>query len=120
MRKVVWTTAAMVALMSTTLIGTADASPDHDSPFEEHAHALVLGVQLDENENPIAVKRCVDLAANQPLPINAHHVHAHFGQAGEALSRNGNFVVPVAPFPEPFEEPVPWTDCASLLAFFGL
>jgi hypothetical protein len=39
--------------------------------------------------------------------------------AGEALSHNGNIVVPVAPFPEPLGEALPWSDCDSLLDFFG-
>ena len=111
---------AILAVLSVGLVGTALAGPDHDSPFEPHGHVLVLGVVVDEFDEPVSIRKCVDLAANQALPLNAHHVHVHFGQAGEALARSGNFVVPVAPFPAPFDSPVPWTDCESLLAFFGL
>lgn len=107
----------LVALTAIPAAGT----PDHDSPFAEHGHVLVLGVVLDETgQVPISVRKCVDLANNQALPIHAHHVHMHFGQAGNALSQNNSFVVPVAPFPAPFDEPVSWTDCESLLAAFGL
>jgi len=110
-----------VTLLSALTVGTALGSPDHDTgPLEPHPHALVLGVEVDESGEPISVGTCVDLAANQAVPLNAHHVHVHFGQAGLALSQNGNFVVPLAPFPEPFEPAFPFTDCASLLEFFGL
>jgi hypothetical protein len=110
----------ILGLLSIGLIGTAVASPDHNTPFEPHAHVLVLGVVVDESGEPVSIRKCVDLAANTALPLNAHHVHVHFGQAGEALSQSGNVVVPVAPFPAPFDEPVPWSDCESLLDFFGL
>lgn len=110
-----------LALLTVLMVGTALGSPDHDTgPLEEHPHALVLGVEVDESDNPISVRKCVDLAANQPIPVNAHHVHVHAGQAGEALSQNGNFVIPLAPFPEPFAPGLPWSDCDSLLAFSGL
>lgn len=108
-----------IALLSAAMVSTALGSPDHDSPLDPHPHVLVLGVVVDEFDEPVSVRKCVDLAANQALPLNAHHVHVHFGQAGEALAQNGNFVVPVAPFPEPFGPALPWTDCESLLAFFG-
>lgn len=112
--------AVTLSLLSVLLAGTASAGPDHDTgPLEPHPHVLVLGVEVDESGEPVAVRRCVDLAANQPVPLNAHHVHVHFGTAGEALGDAGNFVVPVAPFPSPFDDPLPWSDCASLLAFFG-
>lgn len=109
-----------ILALSVGYVGTAVAGPDHDTgPLEPHAHALVLGVELDEFGEPISVRKCVDLAANQALPLNAHHLHVHVGQAGEALAGGGNFVVPMAPFPAPFADPLPWTDCESLLAFFG-
>lgn len=110
----------ILAMLSIGLISTAVASPDHDTgPLEPHAHVLVLGVVVDEFDEPVSIRKCVDLAGNNALPLNAHHVHVHFGQAGEALAQNGNFVIPVAPFPAPFEDPVPWSDCDSLLEFFG-
>lgn len=95
----------------------ANPADEHDSPFPEHPHMLVLGVELDSTgEVPVSVRKCVDLAANQALPLNAHHAHVHFGTAGVKLATNAsNFVVPAAPLPG-----VPWTDCESLLDFFGL
>ena len=79
-----------------------------------HPHVLVLGLELDEQGQPIGFHKCVDLAANQPLPLNAQHQHVHFGHAGEVLfTHAGHVVVPTAPFPG-----VPWTNCESLIAFF--
>jgi hypothetical protein len=79
-----------------------------------HPHVLVLGLELDEHGEPVGFRKCVDLAANNRLPLNAHHAHVHHGSAGEALfTHAGHVVVPVAPFPG-----VPWTDCESLIAFF--
>jgi hypothetical protein len=79
-----------------------------------HPHVLVLGLELDEQGEPVGFRKCVDLAANQPLPLNAQHQHVHFGPAGEALfTHAGHVVVPTAPFPG-----IPWTDCESLIAFF--
>lgn len=78
-----------------------------------HPHVLVLGLEFDEQGEP-SIRKCVDLAANQALPLNAQHEHVHFGHAGEALfTHAGHVVVPTAPFPG-----VPWTNCESLIAFF--
>lgn len=112
---------AVLGVLTSVVLGAlvASGSPvdEHDQPFPEHPHVLVLGVELDPvTELPISIKKCVDLAANRALPLNAHHVHVHFGTAGFKLATNANnFVVPTAPFPG-----VPWTDCESLLATFGL
>jgi hypothetical protein len=93
--------------------------PASGQDFERHPHMLVLGVEFDEFGEPIAFRKCVDLAANQRLPLNAHHQHMHFGTAGEKLFENAsNVVVPGAPFPAPFDDPVPWSNCAELIAFF--
>ncbi|MBY5163680.1 hypothetical protein [Salsipaludibacter albus] len=96
-------------------LGTVAGADEHELP--KHPHVLVIGLEFDEEtETPISVDRCVDLAANQALRLNAQHDHLHFGTAGAALGdKGGHAVVPVAPFPG-----VPWTDCASLLEFFGL
>ncbi len=49
--------------------------------FEPHPHALVLGVEIDEFGEPTSFRKCVDLAANEALPLNAQHQHVHFGTA---------------------------------------
>lgn len=107
---------ALISVLLGTLVASGSPVDEHDQPFPEHPHVLVLGVELDPvTEEPISIRKCVDLAGNRALPLNAHHVHVHFGTAGFKLATNAsNFVVPTAPFPG-----VPWTDCESLLAAFG-
>lgn len=110
-----------VALVVGPLTAPAAAHPD-DGELVPHPHVLLLGVQVDATgENLVSARRCIDLGANQALPLTAHHHALHFGKGGEKLFENaGHVVVPVAPFPTPFAPPLPWTDCASLLEFFGL
>lgn len=109
----------LVLLLVLGLVLIANPAPGEQTTLEEHPHALVLGVVFDGEENPISYRRCIDLAANQALPLNAQHQHMHFGTAGEKLFTNaGNVVVPMAPFPEPFGEAVPWSNCEELIDFF--
>lgn len=95
------------------------ASPATAQEFERHPHMLVLGLELDEFGEPIGFHRYIDLAANRRLPLNAQHEHMHFGTAGFNLFEHaGHAVVPAAPFPAPFFDPVPWSNCEELIAFF--
>lgn len=95
------------------------AIPASAQDFEPHPHMLVLGLELDESGEPIGFRKCVDLAANRELPLSAHHEHVHFGTAGLNLFEHaGAVVVPGAPFPAPFADPVPWSNCEELIAFF--
>lgn len=110
-----WILALAVAL-GVVLAGaaaTADLPP--------HPHILLIDADLEFDpsaEPPLIVndyKKCVDIAANQTLRLNAHHEHFHFGTAGDALRvRTGNFPLPAAPFPG-----VPWVDCAGFEQIFG-
>jgi hypothetical protein len=102
-----------------SLMAMATPALAQEPAFEPHPHMLVLGVELDESGEPVGFRKCVDLAANEALPLNAQHQHVHFGTAGEHLFTNaGHVVVPGAPFPEPFEEAVPWSNCEELIDFF--
>lgn len=106
---------SVLAVGSLALVIPAAGQED----FEPHPHMLVLGVEFDETGEPVAFKKCIDLAANQALPLTAHHEHMHFGTAGVALFDNaGHVAVPGAPFPAPFEDPVPWSNCEELIDFF--
>jgi hypothetical protein len=101
------------------LLALAIPASAQEPEFEEHPHMLILGLELDAAGEPIGFRKCVDLAANNALVLTAHHQNVHFGTAGEMLfTKAGNVVVPGAPFPAPFEEPVPWSNCEELIAFF--
>jgi hypothetical protein len=101
------------------LLALAVPASAQEPEFEEHPHMLILGLELDAAGEPIGFRKCVDLAANQALVLGSHHENVHFGTAGEMLfTKAGNVVVPGAPFPAPFEEPVPWSNCEELIAFF--
>ncbi len=105
------------------LAGAAATAEEHDGDhggLPEHPHVLVLGAVLDGPPGPgvslIDYRKCVDLAANRALPLGSHHHNVHFGTAGQQLFMHaGNLVGPTAPFPG-----APWSDCDSLIAFFGL
>ena len=59
----------------------------------------------------ITYHKCVDLASNRALKLNAHHDHLHFGRAGEAQRKAGHLVVPTAP-----AFGLPWANYAEFAA----
>ncbi len=102
-----------LGVMITGAVATAELRP--------HPHILLIGadIEFDETANPPLIvhdfRKCVDIASNQILRLNAHHQHFHFGKAGDALrAKTGNFPLPAAPFPG-----VPWEDCDGFEAIFG-
>jgi hypothetical protein len=104
---------AFVALLSAgvmvAVLGGPAVAHHHETP--RHPHMLVLGVQFQGGE-PVGFRKCVDVAGNRALPLNAHHDHLHTGRAGQALFMNaGHVVVPGAPI-------TPWRNCAELIGFF--
>ncbi len=104
--------AVLAALLLAAGTAAADEHGDEETPL--HPHALIIGGR--ETPTGFVATGCVDLAANQSLPLNAHHDHIHTGAAGAALnSHTGNFAVPTAPFAD-----LPWADCDELLDFFGV
>lgn len=102
-------TAALVATVGLVSIGVAAPTLAAEGP-PRHGHALVLGVVYDAEENPVGFRKCLHLAAGRPLPLSAHHAHAHTGQAGEALYEAGHAVVPLAPLS-------PFQDCDAIAAY---
>lgn len=109
----------LVLVLALGLVLVVTPAPAQELEFDPHPHMLVLGLELDEFGEPIGFHKCVDLAANRRLPLNAQHEHMHFGTAGFNLfERAGHAVVPAAPFPAPFFDPVPWSNCEELIAFF--
>jgi hypothetical protein len=105
---------ALIIALTLVFVFGLFTGPALSQELPEHPHVLVLGLELDEQGEPVGFRKCIDLAANQPLPLNSQHQHVHFGTAGEALfDRAGNVVAPTAPFPE-----IPWSNCEELIAFF--
>lgn len=103
----------MLLVAAGVVVGLQAAPAASDEP-PQHPHMLVLGLKFDEAGEPVEFRRCIDVAAGQTLPLNAHHAHIHTGAAGHALRTNaGHFTVPGAPL-------TPWNNCAELIAdFFG-
>ena len=124
-RVAVFSTLLAFVLGGATVAAPATAAAEDDQPERAgHAHILVLGVEVVPGSFPpvpASVKACIDLAANEPVPALAHHVHLHRGFAGEQLfEHSGNIVIPAAPYVDPAFGAVPWDDCAGFLAMFGL
>ena len=124
-RVAVFSTLLACVLGGAPVTAAATAAAVDDQPERaSHAHILVLGIEVVPGSFPpvpASVKACIDLAANEPVPALAHHVHLHRGFAGEQLfEHSGNIVIPTAPYVDPAFGPVPWDDCAGFLAMFGL
>jgi hypothetical protein len=99
--------------MAGLLFGLQAAPAASAGEVPPHGHMLVLGLEFDEHGEPVAFRKCVDLAGGQAVPLRAHHAHIHVGKAGEMLrTKAGNFVVPTAPL-------TPFNNCADLVAAFG-
>jgi hypothetical protein len=79
------------------------ASPVSAQEFPPHGHLLLIGAEIGPPVAPgppyqiLGFERCVELAAGNPVPLNAHHDRVHFGRAGRALAAAGHFVVPLSP-----------------------
>ena len=108
------TRATLAALLMLGLLGGAALAEEHEYP--PHPHMLLLHVEIDpdfgDHGGIVDFKRCVDVAAGNALPLNAHHAHFHTGTAGAALRGAGHFVVPGAPL-------TPLENCAELEAVMG-
>jgi hypothetical protein len=87
--------------------------------FDRHPHLLLLSPEvavIDGAPHLVGMRRCIDLAGNQTVPLHAHHDQLHFGSAGVSSGGPaGHAVIPAAPFPSPFAEPVPWSNCEEFL-----
>ena len=104
------------------LVGSAASGEEHELP--QHPHLLLIDFEFDlSGDFPLllSVDKCVDIADNQALRLNAHHEHVHFGTGNSGLERGDNLMIPAAPFPIPeTSDVVPWEDCDGLLEFYGL
>ena len=113
--KKILTASLMIAVGLTAGITSAQADEDVTTPL--HAHGLLLDLEFDAVTGVPSFSKCIDLAANQRLPLNAHHEGVHTGTAGYGnlevgITRAGHGVVPFSPL-------TPFTDCAAVEAAFS-
>ena len=110
MRRVLVLT-CVLGLLTAAMVGVGLAHNEGDPP--EHPHMLVQRPEFGFVEGTFGLlgwRKCVDLAAGQPVPLHAHHAHIHTGTAGDALGENADHVaVPGAPL-------TPWANCAEVEA----
>jgi hypothetical protein len=101
------------------LVAVASPATAQEEPvFDLHPHLLVLRPEFVDDV--LQYKGCVELAAGHAVPLHAHHDRLHFGSSGVSFGgESGHAVVPAAPFPAPFDEPVPWSNCEEFAAFFA-
>lgn len=92
--------------------------------FDRHPHMLLQRPEvglIDGVPHLVGYRKCVDLAGNRTVPLHAHHEHLHFGDSGVSFDgESGHVVIPAAPFPSPFEDPVPWGNCAEFATLLPL
>ena len=109
MRRLLVVLAVALMVSSAAAIALADEH-DNGHEFPEHPHILVQRPVIDLYDFPgdemgpvpavIDVRKCVDLAGNNSLPLGSQHHNVHFGNAGEKLfEKAGHVVAPAAPFP---------------------
>ena len=89
------------------------AMPSSAQEPPPHAHMLVQRPEfglINGVPHLVGIRKCVDLAANRALPLNAHHDHIHTGGTGVSFGgESGHVVVPTAPL-------TPWANCAEFEA----
>jgi hypothetical protein len=109
--------AGILVLLAVGVVGTVAFAEEHEE-IPPHGHMLihrpVVGIVTDSEGNTgfgvESVRKCVDLAGNNVVPLHAHHEKLHFGKTGEKLfEKAGHVVVPTTPFG-------PWDDCADFEA----
>lgn len=115
----------IVAVVGLFLVVASVAVPATAQEFDRHPHILVQRPEfglIDGVPHLIAVRKCVDLAANRTVPLHAHHERLHFGTSGVSFGggESGHVVAPAAPFPAPFGDPLPWGNCKEFEALLPL
>ncbi len=108
---------AFLGLLGLVAFANPVTADEHETPLPPHPHMLLqkATVVFGAEGPQVSYKRCVDLAANQAVPLHAHHEKVHFGTTGVSFmgGESGHIVIPTAPFPG-----VPWGNCAGFALFF--
>lgn len=120
-REVAMRRSSLILVLMAVLVLVVSAVPggaDEDPPIEPHPHMLLQKIEYDAEGEPVGVKGCVDLAANKPVPLHAHHEQLHFGDSGVSFGgAAGHGVIVAGWFPNP-DFPLPWGNCEEFLEFF--
>ena len=93
----------LIALLVVGIVAIAFvALPTRAQEIPPHGHILILSPEvglIDGVPHLVGIKKCVDLAANQALPLKSHHEHIHFGDTGVSFGGEaGHAVAPTAPY----------------------
>lgn len=113
-------------------LGTSTAAAGPPQPAD-HGHILLLDVQTVPGSNPpvpTSVRKCVDLAAGQPVGTVGRDDPRHIDfDGGWFTARSTHVVVPTYPYAPPIlpdgspndaGEQVPWHNCDDFLSMFGI
>lgn len=108
-------TALVMIVIGLTAGITGAQANNHEQEPPLHAHALLLDIEFGEF-GPESYSKCVDVAGNRKLPLNAHHEGIHTGTAGwgnveVGITRAGHGVAPLYPL-------TPFANCEELVAAF--
>ena len=108
---------ALMGLLVLVAVAIPARADEHE--IDPHPHMLlqrpVIGL-IDDWPHMIEVRKCVDLASNRALPLNSHHEHIHFADAGISFGGEaGHAVIPAGHFPTE-DDPLPWANCEEFLA----
>ena len=106
---------ALMALVAPVAVALPATAEEHLDP---HPHILLQRPELgliDGASYLISVRKCVDLANNQALPLNSHHDHIHFGDTGVSFGGEASHAVIPASFPT-VVHPLLWSNCAEFEA----
>jgi hypothetical protein len=115
---------ALLGLLGLSGLAVVGSPASAQEEFDLHPHMLLQRPEIgmiDGVPHLVGVRKCVDLAGNQTVPNHAHHEQLHFGDSGVSFGgQSGHVVIPAAPFPSPFADPLPWSNCEEFLAFLPL
>lgn len=99
------------------MVARPGAADEHPPP--DHPHMLLLDYEIGfigGVPHLVGLRKCVDVADSQALPLHVHHDHLHTGQAGDALSATGRIAV----VPASVSGALPWSNCAEFTALIPI
>lgn len=109
----------LFALMGLLVLVAVAIPVTAQEELDPHPHLLLQRPEIGLIEGVphlVGVRKCVDLAGNQAVPLHAHHEQLHFGDSGVSFGgESGHVVIPAAFFPT-VDSPLPWSNCEEFEA----